>query len=335
MSETDFIELGKMEAISRLYEGTPFTPFITSCLETAGPKYLYSASRTFLEGIDFDLVYFPLKHLGYKSVTAITGELYASLSNPATLDIVLGISAKLDFAYIDELWKGMARAAVEHGFKQVSLDLVPSRNGLVISVSGTGLRSLPTGKRRPQAKSKDLICVSGSLGAAYIGQQLLEKEKKSFENNVFEHPDLDKYKMLVGAYLKPELDSGIPAAFEEAEVNPPFGYFIKNGLADTVMRLARHSKLGAKIYADKIPFEGNSFQLGKELDIDPVSAAMNGGDDYKLLYVIPILSLEKFRRNFPSFDIIGHLALPEAGTVLVTPDGAELPLKAQGWKTSV
>lgn len=331
MSETRFSDIGKVEAISRLYEGTPFKPFSSCWMETAARDVVTNASKVLLEGIDFNLVYFPLKHLGYKSVLSVTGELYSEMVHPVTLSVVLGVSAKLDFEDIKEIWGGIVAAAKEHGYQQVELDLVPSRNGLTVSVSAMGKTSALSCARRPAAKSKDLICVSGSLGAAYLGMRVLENELKGFEGNGQEHPALDTYKMLVGSYLKPELNAAVISQLEDAEIYPSFGYFITRGLADAVKRLSRDSGLGAKIYADKIPFEGNSFQLGKELDIDPISAAMNGGDDYRLLFTVPILKLEKFRRDFQTFDIIGHLALPEAGTVLVTPDGLEMPMKAQGW----
>ena len=180
------------------------------------------------------------------------------------------------------------------------------------------------------AKSKDLICVSGSLGAAYLGMQVMERGAKQFRESG-EQPDITAYKMLAAAYLRPELEASVVDRLEDTEIYPSYGYFITRGLSDALKRLARDSGLGAKVYAEKIPFEGNSFQLGKELDMDPVSAAMNGGDDNRLLFVVPILHLEKFRREFQTFDIIGHLAQPEAGTVLVTPEGVEFPVKAQGW----
>ena len=137
--------------------------------------------------------------------------------------------------------------------------------------------------------------------------------------------------MIIGDYLRPELDAGIVSKLEDAEIYPSCARFVTRGLADALKRISRDTGLGAKVYADKIPFEGNSFQLGKELDIDPVSAAMNGGDDCRLLLVVPILKMEKFRHDFQTFDIIGHLALQEAGVSLVTPEGLEMPVKAQGW----
>jgi len=334
MAEERFSDLGRVEAIAKLYEGTPYKPFESSWFETDGRCYVTSHSRTFIEGIDFDLVYFPLKHLGYKCVTAVTGELYAEFSYPRAMDVRLGISSKLDFKHIKELWEGVAAAAKEHGYSKVSLDLVPSPNGLTISVSSTGETSLLMAKRRPAAKSMDLICVSDNLGAAFMGFQVLEREKRAFEQrgDVKAQPELDEYKNLIGAYLKPQINPQTIRLMEDAEIVPSFGYLVTRGLADAVKRLVRDSGLGAKIYVDKLPFAGKTFELGKELNIDPMSAALNGGEDYRLLFTIPIGKHDKFRHDFQTFDIIGHLAKPEVGAALVTPDGLELPIKAQGWK---
>ena len=299
MAEENFSDIGRVEALARLYEGTPFHPAENLQFETDGKASVASASRMLLEGIDFNLVYFPLKHLGYKAVIAVTGELYAALARPRLLSVRLGLSAKLDLAQVREIWTGIVAAAKEHGYGNVDLDLGPSQNGLSISVSAVGETAFLTSKSRPRPQSKDLLCVSGNLGGAFFGLQVL---------------------------------AGIVAQLEETEIFPSSACLVTRGLADAVKRIARATGLGAKVYADKIPFEGNSFDLGRELDIDPVSAAMNGGEDYRLLLAVPILKLEKFRHDFQTFDIIGHLALPEAGTVLVSPDGLEHPLKAQGWK---
>ena len=222
--------------------------------------------------------------------------------------------------HVKELWMGITVAAKEHGFEAVNLDLQPSNNGLFISLAATGETSLLTDKRRMAAKSKDLLCISGRLGAAYLGMQVLEKGRKEFEKTG-QQPDMAPWRMFVGDYLRPELDAAVVSKLEDAEIYPSYGYFVTKGLGDAL-----------KVYADHIPFEGNTFQLGKQLDIDPVSAAFNGGDDFRLLFTVPILHAEKFRRDFQTFDIIGHLAQPDAGTVLVTPEGVEFPVKAQGWK---
>jgi thiamine-monophosphate kinase len=330
MAEERFSDLGRVEAIARLYEGTPYKPYRTCFFETSGKSCISTQSRVFIEGMDFDLMYFPLRHLGYKCVTAVTGELYTEFSHPRTMDVRIGISAKLDFEQIKEVWAGIVAAAKEHGYKDVSLDLVPSPNGLTISISSSGETSLLMAKRRPEAKSMDLICVSGSLGAAYMGFQVLEREKKNFEEGK-DQASLEAYKNLVGAYLKPQISPAVVSQMEEAEIMPSHGYLVTRGLADAVKRLVRDSGLGAKVYVDKLPFAGKTFDVGKELNIDPISAALNGGEDYRLLFTIPIGKHDKFRHDFQTFDIIGHLAKPEVGAVIVTPDGVELPMKAQGW----
>ena len=334
MAEETFSDLGRVEAIAKLYEGTPYKPFEEACFETSGKSVIQTKARTFIEGIDFDLTYFPLKHLGYKCVTAVTGELYASFSHPRTLEIRLGISAKLDFKHIKEVWEGAVTAAKEHGYTNVGLDLLPSPNGLTISTSAVGETTLLQSKRRLAAKSMDLICVSDNLGAAFMGFQVLERERKAFEKSgdVKAQPNLDDYKNLVGAYLKPQINPQIINQLEEAEIVPSHGYLVTRGLADAVKRLVRDSGLGAKIYVDKLPFAGKTFELGKEMNIDPMSAALNGGEDYRLLFTIPIGKHDKFRHDFQTFDVIGHLAKTEVGAVVVTPDGVELPMKAQGWK---
>jgi len=328
-----FSDLGRTEAIRQLFEGTGFRPFGEPlCFEAAPQARILSASALLLEGIDFDLVYFPLQHLGRKAVLKVTGELYASLAAPETLSVQLGISAKLDFPQVQELWSGVVAAAREHGYSQLALDLQPSRNGLTLSLAATGRHSAAVAAARTAAQSKDLLCVSGALGAAYLGLQVLERERRRFEAGSTDHRELERYKMLAGSYLRPEISPDWAARLIDGKIFPPMGYFVTRGLADALLRLQRDCGLGAKVYADKIPFEGGSFELGKALDIDPVSAAMNGGDDYRLLYVVPISRYERFRTDFQTFDIIGHLARPEAGVVLVSPDGLEHPVSAPGWK---
>ena len=315
-----FSDIGKTEAIDQLYRLSAFHPVpgLTYSADRGGK--VHTAARMYLEGIDFNLVYFPLKHLGYKCVVGAVGELYAALAHPKLLNVILGLSAKLDFGEVKELWAGITVAAKEHGFESVNLDLQPSSNGLYISIAVTGETALLTDKRRMAAKTKDLICVSGSLGAAYLGMQVLERGRREYEKTG-QQPDMTPWRMLVGDYLRPELDAAVVSKLEDAEIYPSYGYFVTRGLGDALKRLTRDSGLGAKVYADHIPFEGNTFQLGKQLDIDPVSAAFNGGDDMRLLFTVPILHLEKFRRDFQTFDIIGHLAQPDAGAVLVTPEG--------------
>lgn len=338
MEKKNFSDIGRIEAIKLLFEESPFkqadgTSYL--CGEKGG--VIRTASKLWLEGIDFDLTYFPLKHLGYKSVVGTVGEIYASLARPQSISVRLGISAKLDLPQVSELWNGICTAAEEHHIKRADLDLVPSRNGLDISIVISGITSPEVAENRKSASSKDLICISGNVGASFLGMSLLEQEKKKFENagELTGQPDLEKYKMLVASYLKPEIDPDIVSQLGDSGIIPPYGYLVNRGLADAARRLNRDSGLGVKLYTDKIPFEGNSFEVGKKLNIDPVSAALKGGDDYRLMFVIPMSAYETFRHDFQTFSIIGHLAQPEVGTVLVTPEGVELPVHAQGWNNDI
>lgn len=338
MEKKNFSDIGKIEAIKLLFEESPFkqadgTSYL--CGEKGG--VIRTASKLWLEGIDFDLTYFPLKHLGYKSVVGTVGEIYASLARPQSISVRLGISAKLDLPQVSELWNGICTAAEEHHIKRADLDLVPSRNGLTISIVISGITSPEVAENRKSASSKDLICISGNVGASFLGMSLLEQEKKKFEKagELTGQPDLEKYKMLVASYLKPEIGPDIVSQLGDSGIIPPYGYLVNRGLADAARRLNRDSGLGVKLYTDKIPFEGNSFEVGKKLNIDPVSAALKGGDDYRLMYVIPMSAYETFRHDFQTFSIIGHLAQPEVGTVLVTHEGVELPVHAQGWNNDI
>lgn len=338
MEKKNFSDIGKIEAIKLLFEESPFkqadgTSYL--CGEKGG--VIRTASKLWLEGIDFDLTYFPLKHLGYKSVVGTVGEIYASLARPQSISVRLGISAKLDLPQVSELWNGICTAAEEHHIKRADLDLVPSRNGLTISIVISGITSPEVAENRKSASSKDLICISGNVGASFLGMSLLEQEKKKFEKagELTGQPDLEKYKMLVASYLKPEIDPDIVSQLGDSGIIPPYGYLVNRGLADAARRLNRDSGLGVKLYTDKIPFEGNSFEAGKKLNIDPISAALKGGDDYRLMFVIPMSAYETFRHDFQTFSIIGHLAQPEVGTVLVTHEGVELPVHAQGWNNDI
>ena len=324
----DFERMGRVEAIRELFGGSGFEPFGTGAFEPAAGECVVNASRLLLEGIDFDLIYFPLKHLGYKAVALATGELYGSLASARTLGVKLGISAKLGFSQVKELWEGIVTAAKEFSYKSLSLDLQPSRNGLSISVSATGVKATA---EAPAPASKDLLCISGALGAAFLGLQVLERGKGRFERGEEDREELEKYRMLAGSYLRPELPAGLPEALSQDGIVPSAACFVDRGLADALLSLVRSSGLGAKVYADRIPFEGGSFEFGKLIDTDPVSAAMNGGDDCRVLLAIPMAQYESFRHNFQTFDIIGHLAQSDVGAVLVSPDGLEHRVSAPGW----
>jgi len=333
MPEASFSSLGRVEAIKSLYQGTPFKPFPKMEFTSKEGCCTVSKSVTMLEGTDFDLVYFPLQHLGYKAVVAATGELYASFAYPRMLDVVLGVSSKLDYPQIKLLWEGIVEAAREHGYSDVALDLIPSRNGLCISVGATGSKTIAIETAQPQARTKDVLCLSGNVGGAFFGMKVLQKELERFSREGTQ-PDLEKHKMMVGYYLKPEVSPSVVVNMEKDNLVPSCGVFLRRGLADAVMHVSRMTGLGVKVYSSMLPFAGNTFSLGKEFGVDPFSAALNGGDDYRLLYVLPIEKAESVRHNLPSFEIIGHLAQKDVGCVMVMPEGAELPINATGWKKS-
>ena len=328
MARTEISDIGKQAALDRLFEGSGFTnrPALAAGGDAAG----CAAHKLLLEGCDFDLVYTPLKHLGYKAVLCVLGELYAALHQPDGLSVVLGLSKRFCYEDVAALWEGMLAACREHGVKQLGLELVPSVNGLCISLTATGSQQQTVLDRRPAVKSMDLLCLSGHIGAAYMGLHVLEREKVAF-TGTGEQPDLSPYKAVLASYLSPEIKADLLSRFVEAEVIPSHGYFLTRGLGEAVIRLTRDTGLGAKIYLEKIPISSQTFAMAEEIDMDVVTAAMNGGDDYKFLFVIPLDKHEAFRKEFHDFEIIGHLAQPDVGPVLVTPEGAELPIHAQGY----
>lgn len=328
MSRTEIAQLGKQAVLERLFEGSGYTN--TPTLPTSGRGSVRSAHKLLLEGCDFDLVYTPLKHLGYKTVLCVLGELYAALHQPDGLSVVLGLSKRFCYEDVAALWEGMLAACREHGIKQLSLELVPSVNGLAISLSATGLQKKTVLQKVQPPKSMDLLCLSGHVGAAYMGLHVLEREKVAF-TGTGEQPDLSPYKAVLASYLSPEIKPDTVSRFIEAGIIPSRGCFLTRGLGEAVIRLTRETGLGAKVYLEKIPISSQTFAMAEEIDMDVVTAAMNGGDDYKFLFVIPIDAHETFRKEFHDFEIIGHLARPEVGPVLVTPEGAELPIKAQGY----
>ena len=328
MKRTEIADIGKQAVLEKLFAGSGFANEQTLRLKQADE--CATVQKLLLEGCDFDLVYTPLKHLGYKVVLCVLGELYAALRQPASLSVVLGLSKRFCFEDVAALWEGMLAACREHGVAQLSLDLGPSVNGLAISLSACGVQKKSVIEKMPQPKNMDLLCLSGHVGAAYMGLHVLEREKVAFTSSG-EQPDLSKYKAVLGSYLSPEIKPGLVDRFIEADALPSNGYFLTRGLGEAVLRLTRDTGLGAKVYLEKIPISSQTFAMAEEIDMDPVTAAMNGGDDYKFLFTVPLGKHDVIRKDFQDFEVIGHLARPDVGAVLVTPEGAELPIHAQGW----
>ena len=325
---TDISTIGKEASIVRLFEGSGFVNERNFKLSGAG-EYC-SAHKIMLEGVDFDLVYTPLKHLGYKAVLNVIGDIYASFRQPVALSVNLGISSRFCYEDIASFWDGVLAAVKEHGIQHLGLDLNPSVNGLCISLSATGVQQKRVMNNCGSAKNMDLVCLTGRLGAAYMGLHILEREKVSF-NKDGKQPDLSKYRNVLASYLNPEVKPNVLSRFTDAKTYPSTGYFVTRGLGDALLRLAGDTGLGVKIYLEKIPISNQTFEAAEELNIDPVTAAMNGGDDYQFIFTLPLEKHETIRHDFQDYDIIGHLAQPEVGVVIVTPEGVEIPVHAQGY----
>ena len=296
-----------------------------------GEEFVYTSSHSvLLEGADFDLVYTPLKHLGYKAVINVAGPLFAQGFTPQSLSVKLSLSSRFRFAQIEEIWSGVVSAFRELNMEHLDLDLTPSVTGLTISLSSQGKQKREIFVQKPACKTSDLLCISGSLGAAYMGLQILEREKMIFEKDNVQ-PDLEKYKFVLRSYLNPYIDKSLFDVFSSNEIYPSDGEFVTNGLADSVKRICSRNNLGAKIFMNRIPIASETSEVAAEINIDPVTAALNGGDDYRFLFAIPLDKYDALKKEFPQLDIVGHLCDPEAGAMFITPDGSEIPLKAQAW----
>ena len=322
---TEFSQIGRAAAVEALFKDSGFENRPASL-----GKGDFFTHKVMSEGVDFDLVYNPLRHLGYKAVLNVLGEVYAAFYRPKAISVVLGISARFCLEDVAELWAGVVAAAKEHSVESLSLDLNPSVNGLSISLGAFGSQKKKVLDSRPQPKSMDLICLSGNVGAAYMGQHVLEREKASFVAAASEdkQPDLSKYKYILAQYLCPEVQANTIDRFLEQDIVPSAGAFVTKGLAEAVKRLSAATGLGAKVYVDKIPISSHTFDMAEEINMDVFTAVMNGGDDYRLLFTIPIEKHELLSKEIQTYDIIGHLCQPDVGCQLVTPEGAEIEIKA-------
>ena len=330
---TEISSIGKEALLSRLFEGSGWSNERGCAF--SGDGEFSTVHKVFMEKVDFDLTYNPLRHLGHKLALNVIGELYARMAVPAGADVVLALSNRFSVEDVQDFWEGFRVAAKEHGLRHLSLDLIPSAAGMVAGIAAWGECGRKTVGERKPAVSKDLLVLSGDLGAAYMGLHVLEREKAAFEGTPAgaqpKQPDLTKYKYIVGEYLNPYLRPEIPQRFAEAGIVPSYGCFVGRGLGDAAKHVATATGLGVKIYIGKIPIASKTFEMADELNMDAITAAVNGGDDYRLLYVVPIAFHEVLRRDFQDWDIIGHLAQPEVGEVLVTPEGAEIGIRAQGY----
>ncbi len=284
-----------------------------------------------VEGIHFNLMYVPLKHLGYKSVMVNLSDVFAMNAQPKQITVSLAISGKFSVEAMEELYEGIKLACDKYNVDLIGGDTTSSMTGLVISI--TALGEVEKGKAvfRSGARVNDLVCVSGDLGGAYMGLQLLERENEVFKVNPKVQPQLEGYDYILQRQLKPEARGDIVEAFKTLGITPTSMIDISDGLSSEMLHICKASKVGCNIYEDKIPLDDQTKRFAEELNINPLVAALNGGEDYELLFTVPLASHEKIK-NDPDITIIGHITEENQGTNLVTTlNGTSIPLQAQGW----
>ena len=327
-TRTEIKELGRIKALDRLFEGSGFVNSKTTILpdDKDGCNWI-TTNKIMMEGVDFDLTYTPVKYLGYKAALYAMGYIYARCAKPYSLDFSIGVSSKFSFEHIDWLWTGIRAAAKTHSVEHLTLDLVPSMSGLMISCTASGKLDLSVAEKIPPLSPNSLICINGNLGSACMGFYVLEREKAAFTGA---QPQLEKYKYPLSQYFTPEIDPSVLEYFREAEIWPSAGYFITRGLGDAVLQMAKDNGCGANIFLEKIPVAPEARAVSEEINIDIVTAIINGGDDCRLMYVFPLEYHDKIRKEFPFLEIIGHTT--KEGCFLVSPDGNPLQIKAQGWQ---
>lgn len=283
-----------------------------------------------VEGIHFDLVYAPLKHLGYKSVIVNLSDLYAMNAVPVAITVSIAISNKFSLQAIEEIYSGIELACSIYGVNLIGGDTSSSVTGLMISVTAIGKAEKDDLVYRNGAKDNDLICVSGNLGAAYLGLQLLEREKELFLSDNKIQPNLENCEYILERQLKPEARKDIINLLSENKIKPNSMIDISDGLSSDIMHICKKSEKGCKIFGNKIPVHSQSHKMAEKFNINPLVAALNGGEDYELLFTVPLSFKEKIE-GIADISVIGYICGQEQGTVLVTEGGYETELKAQGW----
>lgn len=297
------------------------------------PEYaqLVLTSDLLLEGVHFNLMYTPLKHLGYKSVVVNLSDVYAMMAQPTQIIISIGVSNRFAVEHLEELYQGIALACDRYGIDMVGGDTTASMSGLTISITALGGTNREP-VLRSGARQHDILCVSGDLGGAYMGLQILRRENKLFQEDPSLQPELDKYKYVVGRQLKPEARKDTIELLERHNLIPTSMIDISDGLSSEALHLCDQSGTGCRIYQDKIPIDRETARVAEEIGMEPIIAALNGGEDYELLFTLSPSDYEKIM-NEPGIFPVGHITSKDSGTMLVTSSGQEAELKAQGWNS--
>jgi len=283
-----------------------------------------------LEGVHFDLSYMPLTHLGYKAVTVNVSDIAAMNGIPKQMTISLGLSNRMSVEAVEALYEGIYAAAKDYQIDIVGGDTTSSRSGLVISITLIGESALDNIVYRNGAKEGDILCLSGDIGGAYMGLQILEREKEVFKADPNMQPQLDKYSYIVGRQLRPKARMDVIHELRDLGILPTSMIDISDGLASEIFHLCEQSQKGACVYEDKLPIEKQTFETAAEFNMDPNTAALNGGEDYELLFTIDQKDFEKMK-NHDDITTIGYMHAPDLGKVMVTNNKNTIELTAQGW----
>ena len=283
-----------------------------------------------VEGIHFDLGYVPLKHLGYKAAVVNFSDIYAMNGTPSQLLVGMAVSSRFPVEALEEIYAGLLLACSRYGVDLVGGDTTSSQSGLVLSVTAVGHVAKGKSVQRDGAQAGDLLVVTGDLGAAYMGLQVLEREKAAYQANPNLQPELQGHEYVLERQLKPEARKDISALLAELGVIPTSMMDISDGLSSEILHLGTQSGVGCTIYEDKIPMDPQMMHLAEEFGINPITAVLNGGEDYELLFTIPIADFDKIKGN-PSLTPIGHMTADKVFQ-MVTNSGQAFALEAQGWK---
>lgn len=283
-----------------------------------------------VEGVHFDLIYTPLKHLGYKSVVVNLSDVYAMNATPTQIILSIGISNRFSLEALDEFYEGVYAACEKYGVDLVGGDTTSSQKGLIISLTAIGEVAPDQYVKRSTAKKGDLLCVSGDLGAAYVGLLFLEREKKIFIESPGVQPDLEGETYVIGRLLKPEARKDIVEFFASNQIKPTAMMDISDGLSSEILHICKDSNLGCVLYEEKIPVAEEMKKAAFKFEIDPTACALSGGEDYELLFTVAQEDYEKLVLN-EQISVVGYMTEPELGAHIITKGGGKHPITAQGW----
>ena len=296
-------------------------------------KQVLVTTDLLLEGVHFDLIYTPLKHLGYKAAVVNFSDIYAMNGQPKQITVSLGVSKRFSVEFLEELYSGILLACENYGVDLVGGDTSASLTGLTISITCIGEGEKEKIVYRNGARENDLICVTGNLGSAYMGLQLLERERLVFEGqNENIQPDFNGKEYILQRQLKPEARKDIIQKLAEKGILPTSMMDISDGLSSELIHICSQSNVGCRVYEDKIPIHLQAAVMAEELNMNIVTAALNGGEDYELLFTCSLDDYDKIL-TMENVGIVGHITKPELGMNLTGRNGEEIPLKAQGWNS--